>query len=71
MDKDWTLRLITIIVILLIVIWIILDDNQQLQAENRRLVDRQTIIDRTIIEGLHSIYDAFPRPVNYVEGVEP
>lgn len=67
MNRDWTLLLIGIIVVLLMAIWIIDDRNTKLEQENRKLADRQLIIDKAILEGMKCIFDALPRPVNYVE----
>lgn len=67
LTKDCVMFLVTAIAILLIVVWALNDRNQRLRIENQRLVNRQVVIDRAILEGLDSIYDALPRPVNYVE----
>ncbi len=69
LTKECVIPLIAIIVILLVTIWIVDDRNQQLRAENKRLVERQVQIDAAIIDALQGIYDAMPQPVQYVGGV--
>ena len=67
LTKECVIPLMAIIALLILVLWFVDDRNQQLEQENQRLVDRQVQIDRAILEGILSIQDALPRPVNYVE----
>jgi Na+/H+ antiporter NhaD/arsenite permease-like protein len=74
LTKECVVTFIGIIAILLLVSWFFIEKSEQLQVENEQLAgriswlrDRQIEIDRAILEGMKCIYDALPRPVNYVE----
>lgn len=74
MKRDWTIRLIAMIAILLVIAWALIERNDNLREKNEQLQkrisyleDRQVEIDRAILESMKSIYDALPQPVNYVE----
>ncbi len=67
LTKECVVPMIAVIAILVLAVWFLVERNDHLEAENRQLAARQLIIDRAIIEGIQSIHDALPRPVNYVE----
>lgn len=74
MKRDWTIRLIAMIAILLVIAWALIERNDDLREKNEQLQkrisyleDRQVEIDYLILEGMKSIFDAMPQPVQYVE----
>jgi len=67
LTKECVIPMIAVIAILMVAVWFLVERNDHLEAENDNLAARQLIIDRAIIEGMQSIFDALPRPVNYVE----
>ena len=67
LTKECVVTLVAIIALTVLVSWFFIERSQHLQAENKKLSDRQLIIDRAILEGMKSIFDALPRPVTFTE----